>query len=174
MLGYNRAYEGRYALDQRQLATLYEVLPSQYLPQGAYVIALEIDERLFGHSDGMSNVMVGVMQLRWTAPRAMDAMYKRKDLQTVAQLGDLIKKVEYTAPSATTPATLRVAGVTVPLDKTVLFVYKDGKSSVIGSLVIRQNNGTAITVRFPIAEQMAAAGLTTLKNYPAPIVQDAP
>jgi hypothetical protein len=169
MLGYNRAYQGRYALDQRQLTTLRQALPGEYLPQGAYVIALELDERIFGHSDGMSNVLVGALQLRWTAPRALNMTYGRSDLQSVAKTGELTKKVEYN----TDGQSLRVSDVATPLDKTVLFVYKDGKSSIIESLVIRQGNGATVTVRFPIAEKMAGAGLATLKNYPAPIVQGA-
>ncbi len=170
MMGYGRAYQARYALDQRQLASLKQALPAPYLPQGAYVVALELDERLFGHNDGMSVIMLGALQTRWSAPEMLNQIYQRSDLHSVARTGELAKKVEYTEAQGATPAELRVMDEPVPIDKTVLFVYKDGASRIIESLVVRQSDGARLTVRFPIAEKMAADGLPTLRNYPAPAV----
>jgi hypothetical protein len=170
MLGYDRAYEARSQLDQRQLATLRQALPARYLPQGAYVVAIDVDERLFGHSDGMSNVMLGLLQSRWSAPRAMNTSYRRNDLQTVASTSILVKDVAYTEARGAAPAELRVMDTPLPIDKTVIFVYKDGASRIIESLVVRQSDGARLTVRFPVAEKMAADGLPTLRDYVAPIV----
>jgi hypothetical protein len=168
MLGYCRAYQARYQLDQRQLAGLSQVLPARYVPDGAYIVPLELDERLFGHKDGLSAVLIGVLQARWSAQDVYNDLFQRTKIQTVARLGELSKHVTHQEA----PAELRITDQLVPLDKTVLFVYKDGRCSVIESLVIRQSDGTVRVVHFPIAGQMAADGLPTLKDYVAPQVQE--
>ena len=86
----------------------------------------------------------------------------------------MVKEVVYREAEDAAPAELRVMDTLLPIDKTVLFVYKDGASRIIESLVVRRSDGVRLTVSFPIVEKMAADGLATLRNYPASVLTTEP
>ncbi len=169
MIGYARAYQARHELDMRQAAMLKQALPAPYLPTAnPYVVALAVDEQLFGHNDGLSQTLVGFLQTSWSARDVLQTMYRRTDVRSVAGPGWAVRPVTYTPAGATAAAELRVLGAAVPIETTILFVYEGGKTSVIESLVFQSSDGAKQTVRFPAADTLSGAGLPTLTNYPAP------
>lgn len=167
MLGYARAYQARYQLDQRQLATLADALPARYLPADKpYIVAVELDERLFGGYDGLSQTLVGVFQAGWSARSELRRLYRTPDIASVATVGWVVRPVEYVAAAEGQQPRLLVAGIGVPIERTLLFAYRDGRTYIIESLVITQPDGQQRTVVLPLAQVLSADGRVTLKDYP--------
>ncbi len=168
MVGYERAFQARYQLDQNQLSTLVRSLPSAYLPPDSYVIPLDRDELLFGRRDGLSQAFLGVFQTSWSTLVGLHDAYRRMDIKTAGVDAWTAPALEYEVAQGSAPAQLRVAGIPVPLDKTVFFAYRDHASRVIESLTIIAQDGSQQVVRFPIAEALRAAGIPTIANVTVP------
>lgn len=167
MLGHARAYQARYQLDQRQLSTLADALPARYLPSDKpYVVAIELDERLFGGYDALSQTLIGVFQTGRSARAELRRMYRTTDINSVAPVGWVVRPVELDDGPAGQQDRVLVAGISVPVDHTILFAYRDGRTHIIESLVITQRDGQRRSVAFPLAQAMSADGLVTLQDYP--------
>jgi hypothetical protein len=167
LVGHTRAYQARYQLDQRQLATLAQALPERYLPDGgAYIVAIELDERLFGRTDGLSQGLIGVLQTSWSARDGLTETYRRRDIMSVVNVGWTIKPVEYRPAQGGQPAEVLVTGVRIPVENTFLFAYRNSTNTIIESLLITRPDGQKQTVHFPLAERMRADGRPTITDYP--------
>lgn len=97
-------------------------------------------------------------------------MYRTAAINSVATAGWAVRPVELDDGPAGQQDRVLVAGNSVPIDRTILFAYRDGRTHIrtyiIESLVITQRDGQRRSVAFPLAQAMSADGLVTLQDYP--------
>ncbi len=162
MLGYAQAFAVRYKLDRRQIAALVHALPSQYLPENSYVVPFDNEERLFGKDDSISMVLVGVFETPWSARAALEEAYRRNDLRIIQTNRWVPMQFSYMGDQEPPSNQLGIQGVSVPVDRTVLFSYRAGSAFLIESLTITKSDGSQHIVQFPIARDLDRHGVPTI------------
>jgi hypothetical protein len=162
MLGYAQAFAVRYKLDRRQIAALVHALPAQDLPENSYVVPFNNEERLFGKDDRISLLLVGVFETPWSARAALEEAYRRNDLQVITPNRWWPIQFSYMGDQEPPSNQLGIQGVSVPVDRTVLFSYRAGSAFLIESLTITKSDGSQHTVQFPIARDLRRHGVPTI------------
>jgi len=172
MLGYAQAFAVRSELDRRQIAALVRALPAQHLPENSYVVPFNNEERLFGKDDSISRFLFGVFETPWSTHAALEEAYRRNDLQVITTNRWVPMQFSYMGDQEPSSNQLGIQGVSVPLDRTVLFSYRAGSAFLIESLTITKSDGSQHTVQFPVARDLHRHGVPTISigvpNYLEP------
>lgn len=162
MLGYAQAFAARSELDHRQVAALEHVLSSQYLPENSYIVPIGNDEHLFGKDDSISKFLVGVFETPWSASAVLKEVYRRNDLQLITANRWCPMQFHYMGDQEPLSNQLVIQGISVPVDRTVLFSYRAGSAFVVESLTITKSDGSQHTIQFPIARDLRQHGVPTI------------
>jgi hypothetical protein len=194
-VGMARMYEARNNIDSDQLADLARAVPADILPTGAIIIPVNLDEQL---PDVSVNIPfgTGVFEAPWAACASLREIYDRDDLLLIGSNRWVPLTFNYTQePSQdysisnisacanpwkpSTPSwpsidetDLLINGAPVPLDRAVLFTYREGKVFSIESLTIEYDDGSSKQIALPIGDSLARRGLPTIdtisvQNTPA-------
>ncbi len=150
------------------LAPVYahQAVPQRNLPDNTVLTRIELDERLFGGYDGLSQMLSGVFQTSWSACDALRGLYRRADVAAVGVTGWTLHPVHYEGWGSDGVERIVVAGVRVPVDRAVPFAYRDGRVTIIESLSISQG-GQRHHVVFPRAQQAASGATSIISEFPA-------
>jgi hypothetical protein len=162
MTGFSKAYATRAQLDQAQLTALRQVVPSQSLPNGSFIVPLHMDERLYKTDDIMSLLVFGIFETPWAAQRALEAVYDRSDILPIVsnRWGPTVFSYEAKRLS---PNQLYIQGKEAAIDKTLIFTYQQGKVAVIEHLVLIDAQGLQSIIEFPIAQQLRLQGVPVIE-----------
>ncbi len=161
MMGYAHAYAARSRLDQQQVSALVRALPAQYLPDGSYIVPIETEAPLFGRPDSISAYLLGVFETPWSMRDALLRIWRRPDLQFVTS--NRWAGMHFSdADGNSGQGSLRIQGVTVPVDRAVLFVYRAGRVLVVEQLALQKGDGTQRIVQFPLAGDLRRYGVPTI------------
>lgn len=163
MLGYTRLFARRYATDQRQVSVVAKTIASETLPAGAYLVPYKFDQDSGAGGTTGSKLLSGVFEARWSAQNALNAAYRRNDLQAITANRWSDWRFKYDAQGLPNNR-LHIQGTQVPIDKTLLVAYLDGKALPVQKLLISMNDGTEQTVIFPLASNLAAQGVPTVNT----------
>jgi hypothetical protein len=158
MVGYASAYAERSRLDLRQLAALRRAVPPSRLPPDAWLVPVATDERLFGVENATSRLLSGVFETPWSTIAAVGLEYRRTDVHAVAGSRWSPLRFALVSGRAGTGDELRIQGVTVPIERTVMFTYRDGSVLPIPSVSLEAAGGDTRTVRLPASDALGAGG----------------
>ena len=161
MLGYASAYAERWRLDLRQLAAFRRAVPPPALPPGVWLVPVATDERLFGREDATSRLLSGVFETSWSTTAAIGLEYRRTDVHAVA--GSRWSPARFALGGGRGGSELRVQEVVVPLDRTLVFTYRDSAALPIESLRLEAAGGDVRTVPLPVGRALRAAGVPTIE-----------
>jgi hypothetical protein len=164
MLGFASAYAERSRLDERQLAAFTRAIPARSLPRGVWLVPVATDERLFGVENLTSRLLGGVFETPWSTRAAVETEYRRTDVEAVAGSRWVPLRFELVGARAASPGELRVQGVAVPIERTVMFTYRDGAVLPIESLSFQAVDGERRTLHVPASDALRAGGARTIGN----------
>lgn len=167
-LGLSRAYAARSALDQKQVAALVAAAPGDYLPRDAHIVPLAWDVHLLGRTGAVNRLLRGVFETPWSAEGAMHRAYRRTDLRAVVGNQWAPIRFAYIPASGATAGQLRVRDRVMPIERTLVFTYRDGVAYAVERLTFQSKGGARAVVAFPIAAALRQAGLPTMENHTVP------
>ncbi len=168
LAGDARAYAARSALDQQQLAAFLRALPPADLPPDVFLVAVDTDERLAGVGDPLAQTLTGVFETPWSAYGALTAAYRRPDLWLITGSRWAPPRFAYLGGHKLVARPVTVDDRGLPLDRTILFRYRDGQMWLIRALTLEDPNGATHTVQFPLAEALAQPGQPVLAEVRVP------
>jgi hypothetical protein len=168
MLGYARAFAARSALDQQQIGALKRSVPAPYLPENSILVPVAMEERLFAHTDRVDRLLVGVFERPWSAGSATRAAYRRPDLSAITGNRWAPLRFEALEGQTSPPTQFRINSSTLPVQRTVLFTYRDGRAFAIERLTLSNQDGSQHTIDFPIAGELRRGGIPTIDSVAVP------
>jgi hypothetical protein len=189
-VGLSQAYAARNSLDKSQIAAVRRAVPVQYLPADPIFVAVDIDERLPRDAAAIPVFGTGVLEAPWAGCPELREAYQRNDLIILStnrwvpmkfsyvrstdraiSADNLVscqresRRTKITFPLASSVMALHINGIYIPLDKAVLFTYKDGQATVISSLAIQEAGKLQQEVEFPVGMALRRNGIPTIDRY---------
>jgi hypothetical protein len=154
-------YAARSQLDQRQLAALVRAVPAKYLPGDAYLVPVHCEEPLFAGRDTVNLLLTGVLETPWSAHGALSMAYRRRDF--VVHTSNRWLPMTFTRIPGTDRKAdgLKINGTRMPLERTILFTYRDGKGCAIENLTLSEPDGSLHRLHLPAADRLRRHGLPT-------------
>lgn len=127
------------------------------LPSNTFVVPYQSDERLFGRDSALSLYAFGAMEAPWSAFHSLQMTYKRGDLVPLVanRWGPMRFAVDFTESSH--PA-LQIQNKPVPIDRLLMYQYRDGKAYLITRLTLRLSTGEEYKFDLPLARRLVEMG----------------
>jgi hypothetical protein len=156
-LGFARTYAERSRLDELQMEALLRSAPPEMLPFNTFVVPYQSDERLFGRDSALSLYAFGAMESPWSAFHSLQMTYKRRDLVPLVtnRWGPMRFAIDFTDSSR--PA-LQIQNKLVPIDRLLMYQYRDGKAYLITQLTLRLSTGEEYKFGLPLARRLVEMG----------------
>jgi hypothetical protein len=189
-VGLAEAYAARNSLDRNQIDAVRRAVPVQYLPTDPIFVAVNIDEQLPGDAAALPVFGTGVLEAPWAGCPELREAYQRNDLiilatnrwvpmkfsymrstDSASSFDNLVScqrqsgRAKITFPPPSSVMALHINDTYIPLDKAVLFTYKDGQATVIESLVLQDAAGLQQAVQFPVGKALRHNGIPTIDGY---------
>jgi hypothetical protein len=164
MLGYAKLFAQRSNDDRRHIAAVVNTIPSTYLPPYTNIVPYNFDR---GLSPGR-RFLSGVFESNWSAMAALHAAYHRLDLNAIVTTRWADWRF---ALDGNDSLRIQIQDFSVPIAKTLIVAYENGRALPIKSLSIVMTDGSTSVVTFPIAENLARDGVPVMETL---TVQSAP
>ncbi len=155
--GMTRAYQWRWAMDQRQLAALQAAVPELPPVSPVWLWPADVDQRSIPNGQGgaVDEFLISVYEMSWATEGATRMLYRRPDVHAVTrnlsgswQLSALERDIQ----GQVTALTLQHRHV--PISKLIAFTWRDERLTLISPLRIHAGD-EVIEIPLPLPETLA-------------------
>ncbi len=162
-VGYCRIYAERSKLDAEQLAKLEAALPSDRIPLGAIIVSYQNDESVIAGDNLVEKITIGVFEAPWSAYIRTANLYKRNDIHVI--VGNRWAPMNFQNDLRNTNSnTLFIQGDRVPIEKLIMFQFKEDNIYFIQRITIKQDDGALTIINLPISGKAAYGEQYTIPN----------
>jgi len=158
LIGFSDAFAARAARDHAQVAAAVAAMPAAMLPPETVLVPIAMDAERAATPSAVAPLLVGVFEASWSAEGALNVAYERKDVRCI------VMNRQGGIRFHTQGRRLHVQGTMLSENRAVLFTYRRGVVLVIAQLTVLGADGTAQTIRFPLAERLGKRGTATLTD----------
>ena len=164
MAGLVRAYELRWDLDQKQVATLQPLVSKVPISEPLWLLPIGLDERsvstYWGRNAALDAYLYSVFETPSSASDAVRLRFGRERVDAVTGnrwVKPRITAVQYSDDGR--PANIVVEGTTVPIQELLAFTYHEGHAILLNPLYLESSDGSSIVTNLPLVEKLATAGV---------------